>query len=287
MSDVNATDGAVEATEEAVQPQAEAETQPSSAEVESAAAEEQATSLNEAETDSKPVEYYEEELKKRNAENKRRREKQKELQAENERLTKRLEELQNSVPTLDDVGGDYDLLQLRQQEYIAKKAALEVRKEDSEFALQEYVDPVQEQYKAALDQANEKYLGKLQGYFEGGGKVAPETFKQKVAVVNEALVARSPSEQAILIDIISQVDTAEAMLNLADDAALRYQIANGSVIEAIDAIRKAEVKPRKVSNAPSPVPDVEGAGGIPPNKDPSQMSMSEYNAWKAKQKSRT
>jgi len=286
MTDVNAAEGTEEATQEVVQPQAEVEANPSSDSAQEVSVENTDTSLNESDTaDSKDAGWYEEQLKQKNAENKRRREKQKELKADNERLAKKLEELESQTPTLDDVNGDHDRLEMARQVHAAKLANVSLQKEDTDTQLQDVVDPISAQYQTHLDKANEQYLGKLDSYFSSGGTVKPEVFKEKAAIVNEVLKDRDPMEQAKIIEELARVNnTAEAVLNLADNVQLRYAIANGSMYEALSAIHKAENKPRTASNAPPPVDEVNGSGGIPPTKDPSDMSMSEYKAYRASMK---
>lgn len=272
-----ASDGAIEA-QEPVQTQENQEVVSESipAQVDSV---ENTDSLN---TEEEAV-NYEELLKQSNAENARRRDKQKALKAENERLAQRLKEMEERTPTLDSVGGDYDRYEAEKQKHLAKIAYAELQKEESDYKLQEVTDPVTEQAQLELGKANEVFHNKLNEYFTNGGTVAVDTINQKAAVVNEAIIQRPLHEQALLIQELGRVNAAEAMLRLADDAALRYQIVNGSMFEALNAIHKAETRPKKISNAPEPVPEVDGGGGIPPSGDPTKAkTLSEYRALKAK-----
>lgn len=279
------TDAAItaEVKQETVQSQAEAETPVAEGGAESPV--ENNDSLNNVDNASeKTAEQYEEELKKRNAESKRRREQAKELKAENERLAKRLEEMAAKLPTQEQFE-DFDSYEAEKQKHLAKIAYAELQKEESDYKLQEYSDPVQEQAAEQLTAANHAYINKLDKYFQEGGTVRQEVFVEKAAVVNEALLARPLHEQAIIVQELASVDTPNAMLNLAENAALRYAIATGSLGEALIAVHKSATKQKTVSKAPDPVPDIEGGSGIPPAGDLSKAkTMSEYRALKARKR---
>jgi hypothetical protein len=278
-----ASGGAIEA-QEPVQAQEtqQAVTESIPAQVDSA---ENTDSLNTETESTKSAEEYEQLIKQKDAENARRRRKNEEQAEFSKRQARRIEELEANFPTLESVNGDYDRLDIQKQKHIAKIAYAESLKEESDYKLLEAADPIAEQSMLELEKANEVFHGKLNEYFTNGGTVTANVLNQKAAVVNEAIVQRSASEQALLIKELGSVNAAEVMLNLADNAALRYQIAHGTVFEALNAIHKAETRPKKISNAPEPVPEVDGGGGIPPSGDPSKAkTLSEYKASKARRK---
>ena len=197
--------------------------------------------------------YYEKQIKQLKAEAARKSDK---VNAEREKRRKaeaRLEELERSKPTLDMYGGDYDRLQKAESEYALRKVMAEERLLEVEHEAHDA--PSLE----AVHKANESYVARVSGYLSGEGAVSPQAYQAKEAKFNDALMQRPPDEQAFIIrELASMANTAEVVMNVADDVQKLYELATETSMFKIGGILSGARQPRKVSDPPPPIPDING-----------------------------
>jgi len=285
MSEEQVTDGALSETQEPVQAQEQAG-QPSSTEVESVAVESN-DSLNnvpqeasKGSTQEKTSEWYESELAKRNAENKRRREKQEKSDLELKRAQERIKELESSAPKREDYD-DLDVYERDTRRHDTKVAYAEERALDLESGA--VVSQEDNRLQDALSQANESYSSAVKDYFNSPDAVSVDAYAKKQARFNESLLSRSLDEQKLIINELAAMgkDAAEVVMNIADDSQLLYELQTAKTpLQAANVLLRAE-KPKKTTEAPAPTPEIGGDAGKVQKAD--LKTFEGIRQWKAEQ----
>lgn len=252
----DATD-AVETAEIEAQPLETAQATPEGAESSDQRAEETTSLKTDSDSQTeKDSGWYEKELIKRNAEGKRKKEKIRELTEKLERANAKLEEATQAKPTRESVE-DEDEYQARLAEHAASVAVAKSRAEDIQWEVER---DTQQTESNELTNANEVYKQNVESYLAKPDAVSPQAFLAKQQVVNDALLERSPVQQAEIISELNSLgaESANVLMNIADNPEARYILATGSLREALSVIDKCKEVKKKTSDAPAPVPELGG-----------------------------
>ncbi len=202
--------------------------------------------------------WYRERNKQLTAEAARKSDKIKQEREKVKSLEARLEKLQQSVPTLESVGGDYDKLAAAQQDHRLRTILAEEKLSDVSLSS----EGVRNDGLEAVQKANEAYVQSIQGYFGGENAVNPQAYQSKEAVFNEALLGRSEHEQAMIINELAKMPNApEVIMNVADNPEALYKLRTEPSMFQIGSVLNNAKQPRATSAAPPPVPDVDGKTG--------------------------
>jgi len=204
----------------------------------------------------KDADWYEAQIKNLKAESARKRDKIKTEREKREKAEARLKELEESRPKQDDFG-DYDAYQRADQEHALKRVLAEERLRETSEVVEtpQPADPIQ--------QANEAYVEVVKGYFGKEGAVSQAAYQNKEAIFNDALMNRTPDEQATIIRELARMDNAaEVVMNVADNPQALYELATEpSLFRVASALQSAKPAVRQSVDAPPPVPEVDGSTG--------------------------
>ncbi len=270
MSDAIAPEGAVESKLEADQPQV-TEAQPLADGAETSVAKDDtllnnvADKTTEASTTSEDIDWkkrFEDQQKKHDAESKRKREKNKKLTEKLKRAEGRLEELEGQKTTLESVGNDYDALQRAEQRYEFKILLAEEKLNDARLDAQD-IEPVSGENE--VRKAAENYNTRVRAsYLSSENAVSENALLAKEALINDALALRSYEDQAFIISEINALENPiDAVIAIANDPEKLYKLADKSLTKGrvAQVLYEASKKPKQASNAPEPVPELDGSTG--------------------------